>query len=233
MTTFSQLVDLVVSETKRPDLVSEIATYLNQTIREVHFSADRNAALLFPENFRELLLTATSESGFTWDIPNPGVFQAMEVVKYLTIYSRLGDDIYAKGTTPGRHLADMEYYYYRVGGSFVFSGYGGINSQIAIGFYEFPMSLKYKVPAARAASYDIESGWTYGEGIDTPELEEAARLFSTNWLIFRWSDVIMEGVRAKVYKRLSDTERARTCYSLYGSLRQGLWTSETAEVGGA
>ena len=45
MTTFSQLVDSVVSETKRPDLVSEIATYLNQTIREVHFSADRNAAL--------------------------------------------------------------------------------------------------------------------------------------------------------------------------------------------
>ena len=233
MTTFSQLVDSVVAETKRPDLVSEVATYLNQTIREVHFSADRNAALLFHDNFRELLLVATSEAGFTWEIPNPGLFQAMQVVKYLSVYSRLGDDIYARGTVPGRHLADLEYYYYRVGGSFVFSGYGGANSQIAIGYYEFPRSLKYKSPAARAASYDPEDGWTYGEGINTPELEEGARLFSTNWLLLRWSDVLMEGVRAKVYKRLSDTERARTSYSLFGSLRQGLWTSEVAEVGGA
>jgi hypothetical protein len=233
MTTFSQLVDSVVSETKRPDLVSEIATYLNQTIREVHFTSDRNAALLFPENFRELLLTAMVESGFSWTIPNPGTFQAMQIVKYPSVFSRLGDDVYARGTTPGRHLADLEYYYYRVGGSFVFSGYGGINAQIALGYFEFPRSLKYKVAAARPATYDVESGWTYGEGVDEPELEEAARTLTTNWLLLRWSDVLMEGVRAKVYKRLSDTERARTSYSLYGSLRQGLWTSETAEVGGA
>ena len=233
MTTFSQLVDIAVSETKRPDLVSEIATYLNQTIREVHFTADRNAALLFPENFRETLLTATSESGFSWSIPNPGTFQAMQVVKYPMVYTRLGEDVYAKMTTPGRHLADLEYYYYRVGGAFVFSGYGGINGQIAIGWFEFPRSLKYKTAAARPASFDIESGWAYPDEVNTPELEEAARLVSTNWLLLRWHDVLLEGVRAKVYKRLSDTERARTCYSLYGSLRQGLWTSETAEVGGA
>jgi hypothetical protein len=49
----------------------------------------------------------------------------------------------------------------------------------------------------------------------------------------RWSDVISEGVRAKLFKRVSDTERARNCYSLYGQLRQGLMTSEVADVGGS
>lgn len=231
MTTFSQLVDSIVSETKRPDLVSEITAYLNQTIREVHFTPDRNAALFFTENFKESLLTANSESGYTWQVPNPGTFQKLLVVGYSSIFDRGGNAIYARETTPGRHLAGMDYFFYRTGGVFVFSGYGGLNSQIAIGWYEFPPSLKYKTVAQRPAQYDVESGWTYADGINTDELEAAAQSLVTNWLLMRWSDVLAEGLRAKVYKRLSDTERARTSYSLYGSLRQGLWTSETAEVG--
>lgn len=231
MTTFSQLVDSIVSETKRPDLVSEIVSYLNQTIREVHFTPDRGAALFYNENFREALLTSNVESGFTWDVPNPGTFQKMVLVKYPSVFLRNGDDVYASETTPGRHLRDLDHFFYRVGGTFVFSGYGGLNAQLMLGWYEYPPSLKYKTLAQRAAEYDVELGWTYHADVNTPELQEAARLLSTNWLLMRWSDVIAEGVRAKVYKRLSDTERARTCYSLYGSLRQGLWTSETAETG--
>jgi hypothetical protein len=231
MTTFSQLVDSIVSETKRPDLVSEIATYLNQTIREVHFTPDRGAALFFSENFRESLLTATSDESYTWDIPNPGTFQKMLLVKYSSLFDRQGNDVFAAETIPGRHLAALDYYFYRVGGTFVFSGFGGLNSQIAIGWYEFPPSLKYKTPALREAWYDSEIGWEYHPDVNTPELQAAAQILTTNWLLMRWHDVIAEGVRAKVYKRLSDTERARTSYSLYGSLRQGLWTSETAETG--
>lgn len=231
MTTFSQLIDSVVSETKRPDLVSEIASYLNQTIREVHFTPDRNAALFFSENFNEALLTATSESGYSWDIPNPGTFQKMVGVKYPTIYDRRGNDVWASETTPGRHLSALDYYFYRVGGTFVFSGYGGVDSQIALAWYAYPASLKYKTAIQRPAEYDVETGWSYAEGVDTEELQAAARSLVTNWLLLRWADVLMEGVRAKIYKRLSDTERARTCYSLYGSLRQGLWTSETAVIG--
>lgn len=228
MTTFSQLVDEMVSETKRPDLVSEISSYLNQTIREVHFTSDRNAAIFYSENFRESLLTANSESAYTWGIPNPATFQKMAVVKYSSIFDRQGGDIYVNETTPGRHLAGLDNYFYRVGGTFVFSGYGGLNSQIAIGWFEFPPSLVYKTPSARPASYDVELGWTYADAVNTPELEAAAQLLTINWLLLRWADVLKEGLRAKIYKRLSDTERARTSYSLYGSLRQGLWTSETA-----
>lgn len=232
MFTFSQMVDEMVSEVKRPDLASEIARYVNQTVRECHFSTDRQAAIFFKENFRELLLTATSEEAQTWEVPNPTTFQKIAGVKYPAQYDSNGDAVWATETVPGRHLNQLCYYYYQVGGTFVFSGYGGIGSQIAIGYFAFPASLKYKAAAVRPASYDPESGWTYHASITTDEDKEAARLVSTNWLLLRWSDVISEGVRAKLFKRVSDTERARNCYSLYGQLRQGLITSEVADVGG-
>lgn len=228
--TFSQLVDGMASETKRPDLVSEITAYVNQTIRETHFTQDRNAAIFYRENFTELQLTPNTASGFAWDIPSPTTFQKMAAVNYPFVFDDDSKPTWARETTPGRHLNGMENFYYRAGGRFVFSGYGGVNAPINIGWYEFPRSLKYKLPAARPATFDIESGWTYDPAVNTPELEEAARSLVTNWLILRWNDVIEEGVRAKVYKRLGDTERARTAYSLYGSLRTGLWTSETAEL---
>lgn len=230
MTTFSQLVDKLVSETKRPDLVSDIATYLNQTIREVHFTPDRGASLLYMDNFRESQLTANVETGFTWDLPNPGTFQKMQVVGYPSVYDRLGNDVYAEEVVPGRHLAEKTNYFYRVGQTFVFSGYGGVDSLVNVGWFEFPRSLKYYTPATRPAEYDVELGWTYPPEVNTPELEAAAQTLTSNWLLMRWEEVLAEGLRAKVYKRTSDTERARTCYSLYGSLRQGLWTSETMQV---
>lgn len=227
--TFSQMVDGMVSELKRPDLSSEIATYVNQTVREMHFTEDRNAALFFRENFNELLLTSNLESGLVWEIPSPTVFQKLTGVQYLNVFDDDGQPVWPRETTPGRHLQGMTQFFYRVGSTYVFSGYGGLNSQIALGWYEFPRSLKYKTVAARPASFDIESGWTYDPSITTPEQQEAARILSTNWIIQRWNDVVEEGVRAKVYKRVGDTERARTCYSLYQSLRHGFWTSETAE----
>lgn len=232
MTTFSQLVDDMISELKRPDLKTEIASYVNQTIRELHFTGDRNAIVLFQDNFREEVLVATEESVHSWEIPNPQVFQQLSAVKYLTVSTRLGQDIWPEATTPGRHLANKVNYYYRVGQTYVFAGFGGINGQIAIGYFEYPRSLKYKEIASRSATYDEDSGWAYADAVNTPELQEAARELSSNWILLRWKVLVEEGVRAKVYKRLSDTERARTAYSMYGSLRQGFWTAETIHAVG-
>jgi len=232
MFTHSQLVDDIVSETKRPDLVSEISRYVNQTVRECHFSTDRQAATFYRDNFKEVLLTANVESGFTWSIPNPTTFQKMAGVKYPALYDSCGDVVWAKETTPGRHLNDLVHYFYQVGQTYAFSGYGGVGAAIAVGYFAFPTSLLYKTAENRAAEYNPETGWTYHSSIVTDEDKEAARLISTNWLLQRWSDVVSEGVRAKVYKRVSDTERARNSYSLYGQLRQGLLTSEVANVGG-
>lgn len=232
MFTFSQMVDEMVSEVKRPDLTSEIARYVNQTIRECHFSTDRQAAIFFKENFKEAQITATAESGQVWEVPNPTTFQKMAGVKYPTQFDSNGDPVWAEETVPGRHLNRLDNYFYQVGGSFVFSGYGGVGATISLAYFGFPSSLKYKAVAARPATYDEESGWSYHPDITTDEDRESARLVCSNWLLLRWSTVISEGVRAKTFKRVSDTERARNCYSLYGQLRQGLITSESADVGG-
>lgn len=233
MTTFSQLVDSAVLETKRPDLRQEIANYLNQTIRELHFEPSRGNILHYKENLREDLLVANVESGFGWDIPDPANFQGMAVAKYLSAWGRDGLNIYPRERTPSRGLRDETDYFYRAGSRFYFANYGGVNAQIAIAYFEFPRRLLYKAAGpTRYAEYNPEDGWTYPGGANTDELQLAARTLSSNWLLIRWVDVVAEGLRAKIYKRLSDDARARTCYSLYAQLRQGLVTSEIADLGG-
>lgn len=232
MTTFSQLVDSAVLEMKRPDLRQEIANYLNQTIRELHFEPQRGNVIHYKENLIEELLTANVDSGFGWDIPNPANFQALAAVKYITVFDHLGGETYAREQTPSRSLADQTIYFYRAGSRFTFSGYGGINAQIALAYFQYPMRLLYRSVETRFAEYDPEAEWTYADGIITDEDKLAARTLSSNWLLLRWVDVVSEGLRAKIYKRLSDTERARTCYSMFNTLRQGLFTSEVADLGG-
>lgn len=241
MTTFSQLVDELVVETRRPDLRSDIATYLNQTIREVHFEPSKGNVVHYRENRKELQIIAAAASAEIWDLPNPATFQAVEAVRYASNY--LGRMEYAKEVSPGPQTATEPFYWYRAGPQVVFGGsvgYGGIGGIIQLAWFEYPRALKYKAssPNLREASYDSDDGWTYYTvaTVDygsTPELRVIAQERVTNWLLMRWADVLREGVRAKTYKRLSDQLRSQTCYSLYQQLRQGLFTSEVAELSGA
>lgn len=232
MTTFSQLVDALVAETRRPDMLPEIIMYANQTIREVHFApsasnSNGGGAVMFRDNFREVLLTANVTSGFSWNIPDPATFQAMQVVQYGV------SGIYPPEKIPSRALAGLTHYYYRAGSSYVFSGYAGINDRIAVGFFQYPRRLVYYAAGARPATYDPDLGWNYQSNFAaTEELRFAAQEFTSNWLLLRWIDVISEGIRAKIYKRVSDDGRAKTCYSMYMSMRQGLVSSESADLGG-
>lgn len=231
MTTFSQMVDEAVFESKRPDMLTEIATYLNQTIREVHFRPDINAPLTYRENFKELSLTVDRDSGFSWDIPNPATFQRIAGIRYTSMVSRGGRYPWAVEKVPGPGIEPDEYFFYRVGSTLVFGNAGGTGSVIDLGWFEFPNRLKYYPKATRVAEYDDELGWLYAGGV-TPDQQEAARRVTSNWLLLRWHDVLMEGVRAKIYKRVSDDVRQRTSYSLYQQLRQGLWINEVVELGG-
>jgi hypothetical protein len=236
MTTFSELVDKMVLETKRPDLRSEICTYLNQSVREVHFEPEHGNVVFYSSNYREELLTADTESQFYWDAPSVANFQGIARVRFNSAYNDQGRQQYAKEMFPGPRFESEPYAYYRVGHRFIFGGargYGGIGANIAISWFEYPPALKYYQPADRPATYDVESGFTYKLDFnDTDEHREDAQRKTTNWLLLRWFTVIEEGLRAKVYKRLSDDSRARTSYSLYGQLRQGLYTSEIADMGG-
>lgn len=226
MTTFSQLVDKMVKETRRRDLLPEICDYLNQSIREVHFDPTGGGAIEFSENRKEALLTASTELSYVWEIPNPAIFQSEEAFEYQSIRTRLDERIFASYCPPGRALPGYDFPYYRAGGTFVFMNYGGVGGKIAASFFEYPNRLIYYAEADRPATYDPVNGWEYEESFNTPELQEQARLLTSNWLLIRWDTVLEEALRAKVYKRVSDDPRARTAYSLYTSLRAGLITSE-------
>ena len=224
------MVDSIVSETKRPDLVSDVARYLNQTIRECHFDPETNAAQFYRDNLRELQLnTGNAESSFTWEIPNPANFQQILAVNYLGVFDSSGNTLWPKETRPGRHMRDLTSYFYRVQQTFVFVGFGGRQRLINLAYYSYPSSLPYFAPACRPAYYDDYGGLIYGPDWICDEDKENAKCLTTNWLLERWHTVVAEGVRAKVYKRIADTERARTSYSLYAQLRKGLMTAESAE----
>ena len=112
MTTFSQLVDAIVQETRRPDMKADVIRYANQTIRELHTDPETNKILFFADNFRQLLLTADVEDGFGWEIPNPATFQKLHVVNYRGVFEN-GVPVYSTPTTPGRHLNSLRNYHYQ------------------------------------------------------------------------------------------------------------------------
>jgi hypothetical protein len=230
VTTFSQLIDDVLAETSRLDLRQNAISYLRQTIRECHLDPERNTAIFMWPNYAEAQVTADVESAFSWQIPDTTRFQGLQMVRYDSVYED-GEQTYALPVTPS--MPSTARAYQLAGDRVIFRKYGGINGVISLAYYQFPVALKYYASADRPASWDEEVGYTYhADYDDDDDTKEAARLLTTNWLLERWPMVLEEGLRAKIYKRLSDTERARTSYSLYMSLRLGLQNTEQADLGG-
>ena len=235
MTTFSELVDQMVSETRRPDLLAEICSYVNQTIRELHFSPEKGSAVFLRDNLREDQLTANADSGFYWTIPKQSVYQGLKAVRYDTLSNVCeGKYVWAKEMPVGRGMNHEPYYYYRSGLNVYFYGYGGNSALISLAWYEYPLNCKYYPPDnTRPAEYNDSDGWTYPAGASTPTDQAIAQAQCSNWILLRWDALTTEGVRAKVYKRLSDDSRSKTSYSMYTTLRQGFYSSENADISGA
>lgn len=237
MTTQSQLIDKMVAETRRPDLRTEICSYVNQTLRELHMDPQRGTPLFYRDNLKEDLLTSNLESGFSWTVPSPGLFQGIVGCRYDSRIDRDGKMQWAKEMlSPNRNMSTETYWFYRSGNTVYFNNYGGLNSKISLSWYEYVKSLKdYALVPNRPAIYDSETEtWLYNDTYNVSDEQRAlARLLTSNWLLLRWDTVVEEGVRAKVYKRTSDTERARTAYSSYQSLRQGLVLAEAADISGS
>lgn len=233
MTTFSQLVDDMVAETRRPDMRTELTRYLNQSLRECHTEPERGNVVFFKSNYQETQLTATSDTGYLWSIPNPATFQGIGAVRFDSVWVD-GDPVYAKEVLPGPRLNQVDYAFQRAGSAVSFKGYGGLNALISIAYYEFTPKLKYFAEADRPATWDDVTGWSYHVDYDIDDDTRAtARELSGNWLLDRWDTVLEEGVRAKVYKRLSDDTRQRTAYSLFMQQRKGIIGAEGAELLGA
>lgn len=238
MTTFSQLVDKVVLETSRPDMRDQICDYLNQTIREVHFTPDTGKAVFYESNYREVQVTATSEDGLSWSIPDVAVFQQELCVRFDNKFDQDGSTVYAQKAIPGPKMQSLDYFYYRGASSFMFGGrvgYGGNGAKVSIAYFEFPRGLVYYPNPTRAYREvvwnPITYAWDFVDDELTPDQQEVILAKYTNWILQRWEQVLLEGLRAKVYKRTGDTARQQTSYSLFKQGVMNLLSSESGEYG--
>lgn len=219
-TTFSQLVDEVVKETLRVEMLPQIANYANQTIREMQAHPQSGGYLLFPDSLCEDLITVDANDPFGWDIPNPDRFMAPAAARYDSVYDLGGSNEWAVFVRPGKIMDSRNHFAYRSGQKFFFKGAGGQGATISFSWYEYVRTHKYYRVDERPATYDVDSGWTYHAQHDADDdARAAAREMVANWILMRWPETVREGVRAKVYKRTGDESRARLAYSAYQSAR--------------
>lgn len=230
MTTFSQLVDSIVMESLRPDQQLTIISYANQTIRELHTERASGAAVGFTSNLKEVELVANVDERFVYTLPTPHLFQKMESI-YYPGRGKYAVQRYPSSAMRFRDQVDGKYYWYRAGSDIAMSGFGGIDSEVYMAWFEFPRRLTYYKPALRPATWNDETQqFTYLPAYQgTPELQLQALSLSTNWMLDRWEDTVGQGTRAKLYTRLADDVRSRTAYSMYESHRSGLVSAETHE----
>lgn len=227
MTTFSQMVDLLLKEIVRPDMVTMLPDYLNQTIREMHTNAQTSLPVAYADNRIEHLITIDSSvldaDNFVWPLPDPTRFQMVEAIYYR------GVGRYAKPRTPDvarvRNFSDplRSYYYYRSGPNLAFSKPGGVGDIVEASILYYPRRLLYQQGTQRKVSWNAESEvFEYINGGTIADLDKA-----TNWLLQRHADCLMEGTRAKAYKRMDDQNRAKLAYSQYESMRAAVIATES------
>lgn len=223
MTTFSKLVDDMAIEMVRPDQLDSIATYTNQSIRDLHFRPSNNSATKFDANRYEDEQSVTADGPFKWVIPSVTSFQDIEAIycPQLDLYidKRSPSVAYKPTDTPY-----SEYYWYRTGPEIAVAGaLEGLDLRIS--YHMYPRPLRYIKAADRVVEYnpDLDAYVKIvGGGTPTPEELE----LETNWVLQRWSDTIREGVRAKLFKRLGDVDRTRMNFSSFETMRTTVWNSE-------
>lgn len=227
MTTFSQMVDLLLKEIVRPDMVSMLPDYLNQTIREMHTNAQTSLPVGYADNRVEHIInidsSVESTDSFVWPLPDVLRFQMVEAVYYRAW------GLYAKQRTPDvarvRNFADplRGYYYYRSGPNLAFSKPGRVGDKVEVSIFCYPRRLSYLQGTARKVAWnqDLEV-FEYRNGGTILDLEK-----ETNWLLQRHADCLMEGTRAKAYKRMDDQNRAKLCYSQYEAMRAAVIATES------
>jgi hypothetical protein len=222
MTTFSQLIDGMAKELLRPDLRTAMASYLNQTVREIHFRPNINVGIRYDANRQEDELQVTTDDMWLWDLPSPTRFQDVEA-----LYS-VERGIYIPQRSPqlSRKFSfdyDHDLYWYRGGSRIAISGVKS-GWRIQASYFLFPRALAYQPEATRVVEWDANTDTYRLKGGGTPTQEQLNA--ATNWVLMRWQEALSEGIRAKVWKRLGDETRARMAFSAYESLRSSIWQSE-------
>ena len=212
MTTFSQLVDVAVQETARQSLQALAVRYLNSTIREVHTSA-QGEPVAFGRNLVEAQLVADKSTGFQWLAPV--LLQQHPTVRYDSVYLD-GARAYPEILPVSKIMNVREHFFYQSGDHYIFHGYGGKGGILTLAYYLFLPRLVYYPPEERPGEFNDA-----GEFVLNPDFsgtEEDALSMTTNWLLMRWPDALLEGVLAKLYKAQGEDEangRARSAFSAF------------------
>lgn len=233
MAVFSEIVDEVLKEVIRPDLITMLPGFLNQTIRETNVGVVSSEPVFFSENRKEDRVTVPSvtDNVYLWPIPRTTVFQAMDAV-FFEKYQ-----VYANLVSPQsmRMLNSMRpndvFQYYRSGPFYAMRGFGGVGDKIMLAWYEYPHSLKYYPKGlTRPLTFDIETQ-TYVQPQGASISLAAAMDLSTNWILDRHEEMLKEGLRAKAYARMDQESRASIAYSKYKQLLLGMQTTESDQLG--
>lgn len=222
--TFSALVDEAIRRTMRRDRMADIISYARATMRECNVLAQ------FQQSMVELNLTA-SASPHIWE--RPLTFRQMLICKY-PYFDRQNKPVYAKEKNPDLIRPSDQHFFYLSGNSFVFSGIE-IGDIISLAYFSyFPKLAYYAEIADRPATFEEETNlWSYTDAYDDNDiLKEEARNKVTNWLLFHWYDLVLEGTVAKLYNVTGD-ERSRSTFALYKSMQKDLLAGESQVYVGA
>ena len=228
MTTFSQVVDEITTETLRLDMRATIAGYLNQTIREMHIDPKSAMPVFYPDNRQEVSVTlsgmAAADNVLVWPIPSSAVFQSLEAAYYRAYRKYAVEKKPSIARNPNNGDPNAQYYWYRSGINFCFANPGPDGQIVDLSWFEYPKTLAYFADNLNPAKYDPATG-TYT--ILSGYTQTQALALTENWLLTRHSETLKEGLRAKVYKRLADLERARLAYSQFETAKAGIIATES------
>jgi len=203
--------------------VPQLISFARSSMREAQMRA------LFHRDMTETTITADA-SPYIWTLPNN--FRVMKTVYYQAT------TIYPPFITPGRSQKDKDYFFYAGPTYFAFKGVSS-GDLIDIAYFSYFQRLPYYTAATRPAKYDLElQKWQYldasGAYVDTlgdATQDAAAQAKVTNWMLFDWHDLVLEGVLAKQFKTNGD-QRSVTHFSMFKSLQTDLLKGEASEAAG-
>ena len=218
--TFSALIDEAVVLAGRGIAARrQLTSYARASMREPQVDN------LFDKDLVEDTLIFNADP-FIWE--RPADFRLFRTVKYT-------EETYPKFIPPGRRQFDELNFYYAASTYFTFKGLA-VGDSFGIAYYAYFPKLVYFASDKRPARYFADlAKWQYLDGnndyVDTlgsVDLDEAARKLVTNWLLFDWTDLVLEGILAKQFKVQGD-QRAKSAFALFKSFITDLLQAEPTQ----
>jgi len=225
--TFSALVDEIGARSGRVERTADITAYARSTMRECTVLAE------FAQNTIEGTVVVDAVP-FILAVDKLKNYRRFEAIQY-PYFDSHGQNIYAKERKPGKVKNPNDiYFFYRAGDSFIFNGLN-INDSIAYAYQRYlPKLVYYANVSDRPARFDLETdAWIYHpDYIGNDILKQEGRDKVTNWMLFNWYDMILEGTLTKLtklYKTVKDP-RDKTSYALYKQQQSDLLAGESQVI---